>query len=226
MTNGKRYINRNQTQRVYFQANRLLRAFYAPDGTGAQSLNWTIDIFNIRNYVQSVKVDTNAERFVTYFFVYEDLDGSEFTRTITFYIYDECRYNINSLVFKNKWGVLESLPVTKKIIEKLDRKNTDMLRSIVDFNGNYDITRHTNKQFNVYGETEYTVNTDFLPEYMNVPVKEMFLSEEVWLLSQDNILVPIILDSSSQVFKTSNNDGMIQYSFTIKTSHQEVKNII
>jgi hypothetical protein len=226
-TGDRRYINRNQNQRVYFQANRLVRAFYSADGFGAQLLNWDIDIFDNKKYVQSVKVDTTeAQKFVDYIFIYEDLDGGEFTKSIRFNIYDECRYPINSLVFKNKWGVLESLPVTKKIIETLNKNSNDFQRSIVDFNGNYDITRHTNKQFNVFGETQYDINTEFLPEYMNVPVKEMFLSEEMWLMTEDDQMVPVILDTSSQVFKTSNNDGLIQYTFKIKQSHQDVKNII
>jgi hypothetical protein len=225
-TGNERYISRNQTQRLYFQVNRLISAQYITSNGEIENLIWDIDIFDNKKFVQSIKVKTGDFDWIDYIFIYDDTFGGTFEEKIRYNLYNECFYDNNSLVFKNKWGVLESIPVTKKLIENLNIQSEDFTRSIVDFNGNYDINRHTNKQFNIRGEIKYEINTDFFPEYMNDPIKEMLLSEEIWLLTSDNQLTPVILEDTNKVFKTKRNDKLIQYTFSVKTSHQQIKNIL
>ena len=227
MTGDKRYINRNQIQRVYFQANRLISATQVKNFQENLPITFNIDITQNTNFIQSFRVDlTGVNKLVRYLFLYEDVFGGEFQKVVTFEVYDECKYPVNSLVYKNKWGVAESLPVTKKVIRQLEKESQKFNRSIVDFNGNFNNTRHTTKQFNSTGKIKYTINTNFLPEYMNTAIEEMFFSEEIWLLTENNEMIPITLDNTSQTFKTSNNDGLIQYTFEVTESHNRVKNIL
>ena len=105
---------------------------------------------------------------ITFSILYDD-DTEE---VITYNTYEECKYEVYDLIFKNKWGVLETLSMSKKSTKTLNIDGTDYLRSIVDINGDYDINRHTNKQYNVGGYEEWTLNTDFIPQYMNESIKQ------------------------------------------------------
>lgn len=225
-TGNERYINKLQQNRIYFQVNRLQRVYYITSDGESEDILWDIDIFDNKKFVQSIKVKTGDFNWIEYIFEYDDTFGGFFEERIKYNLYKECFYDVNSLVYKNKWGVLESIAVSKKLIQTLDRSGDDFTRSIVDFNGSYDISRHTNKQFNIIATTKYEVNTDFIPEYMNVCIKEMLLSEEIWILTTDNQIIPVIIEDSNKVFKTKRNDGMIQYTFNVKTSHQQIKNIL
>jgi hypothetical protein len=160
---------------------------------------------------------------VEYRFTYSNSE----TAIVRFNIYDySCKYDPFTLVYKNKWGVLESIGLTKKSSKKLSTTNVDFERSILDYNGSYDITRHTKKQFNVTGNESWTLNTDWMPEYMNQALEEVNLSEEVWLLDKNNNPYPVIIEDSSIDYKTALNDKLIQYTIKVKLSHQVIKNIL
>jgi hypothetical protein len=132
--------------------------------------------------------------------------------------------------------VLQTLSMSKKSTKTLNIEGTDYLRSIVDINGDYDINRHTNKQYNVGGYEEWTLNTDFIPEYMNESIKQAMLSEEIWVrpggtyniygLIRSTEVYPAVRLDQNITFKTQNNDRLIQYTIKVKLSHNEVKNIL
>ena len=82
------------------------------------------------------------------------------------------------------------------------------------------------KQFNVAGTEEWTLNTELLPEYMNAPIKEAMLTEEMWLIDSSGLVIPVIKVDSSIAFKTSLNDKMIQYTVKVKLSHNTIQNIL
>ncbi len=111
-------------------------------------------------------------------------------------------------------------------MSSLETTGTDFERSILDYNGNYDITRHTTKQFNVSGNDSMTFNTYWLLEYMNEALKELMLSEEVWLVRIETDITSIIKEDSKIDFKTQLNDKLIQYTMKIKFSHSTIKNIL
>lgn len=142
------------------------------------------------------------------------------------FTYDtECKHEPYSLLFKNKSGVLESIPVNKKSTKGITRESSEYLRSIVNYEGVKDTKRHTSKQYGVTGNEDYTVNTNYLPQYMNTPIKELLLSEEVWLVGSDNIPQPVLLTDNSLTYKNTLNDKLIQYTFKVKLSHSAINNL-
>jgi hypothetical protein len=220
-TGDKKYINKNSIERIYFKTDNLLGAsFTTSTNITPQSISFSEFIDNNQYYIQSLKVDTSKD-WVRYIFSY--LDGDEI---ITYNTYDECKYENFNLVFKNKYGVLESLSLSKKATKSLNINSSDYLRSIVDYEGNFDINRHTNKQYNVSGDEEWILNTDYIPEYMNDVIKEAMLSEEMWLIDNFNDIIPVTKLDNSISFKTSLNDKLIQYTIKVKLSHNTVNNII
>ena len=230
MTGNKRYIYKDQLQRIYFQTNFLqeIRVSIDEDGSFDYEPGWNVDILgDNKNYVQSLTIDTSNynpnNQWVEYRFTYSNSE----TAIVRFNIYDySCKYDPFTLVYKNKWGVLESIGLTKKSSKKLSTTNVDFERSILDYNGSYDINRHTKKQFNVTGNESWTLNTDWMPEYMNQALEEVNLSEEVWLLDKNNNPYPVIIEDSSVDYKTAVNDKLIQYTIKVKLSHSTIKNIL
>lgn len=223
LTGDKRYIYRGSNERLYFKTDNLTGATYSTPTTGPTNIDFTGDTEYNYGYVKSVKIDIPlTEDRVNYTFGY----SGQTPQTVTYYIYDECKYDNYDLVFKNKYGMMETLSMSKKSVKTLNVEGTDYLRSIVDLEGNYNINRHTKKQFNVNGTEEWTLNTDFIPEYMNAPIKEAMLSEEMWLIDNLGNIIPVVRVDNSVTFKTSLNDKMINYTIRVNLSHNTVQNII
>jgi hypothetical protein len=224
---------RGTAPRIYFRNKGVVSI-----GGNSAGYPFVIDpnAFNSENnqYFNSIYVPTylGENNSITFTILYDD----DTTEVITYTVYDECKYDIYELIFKNKWGVLESLPVSKKSVKSLNVEGNDYLRSIVDINGDYNINRHTNKQFNVGGYEEWILNTPFIPEYMNESIKQAMLSEEIWVrpvgyfqfgeLVQSQVVYPAVRLDQNITFKTLNNDRLIQYTIKVKLSHNEVKNIL
>ncbi len=229
ITGTKRYIHRNQAQRIYFQSNFLTDIKISMDSNGTfntLSFDSTDILGDNKKYIQSLQVDTqyftNDNQHVDYLFTYSNSDMV----IVRFEIYEDCKYKLYNVVYKNKWGVLESIPFSKKSTRGIDVKGVDFERSILDYNGNYDITRHTSKQFNVNASESWVLNTDWMPEYMNAAFEELGLSEEIWIITDTNEIIPVIKEDTRIDFKTALNDKLIQYTLKVKLSHQVIKNIL
>jgi hypothetical protein len=183
--------------------------------TGASDLN--------NEYVQSIQANT-AEDWTQYLFHYSDTSVTFGTRIET---YDrDCQYDNYDLVFKNKHGVLETLSFSKKSVRSLATTKSEFKRSIVDYEGHFDINRHTTKQYNLTGFEEWTLNTDYLPEYMNTAIQEAMLSEEIWLMDDSLSVIPVNKSDENITYKTHLNDKLIQYTLKVKLSHETINNIL
>jgi hypothetical protein len=223
LTGEKRYLYRDSNERIYFKTYGLTGITYSTPTSGPNVVTFSGDSNMNYGYVKSIKVDTPiSDNSVTYTFNY----SGQTPEIITYYFYDECKYRPYDLVFKNKYGMLETLSMSKKSTKTLNVEGTDYLRSIVNLEGEYNVNRHTNKQFNVGGMEEWVLNTEMLPEYMNSVVKEAMLSEEMWLIDYAGVITPVIRKDQNVTFKTSLNDKMIQYTITVGLSHNTVQNII
>lgn len=235
-------IARGSAPRLYYR-NKDVAVMYAitltydPD-TGWMEYFYSViepNVFVSQNdqFYNSVDVATylGANDQVTFGIVYMD----EMEEIITYNVYDECKYDKYELIFKNKWGVLESISMSKKTTKQLNVSGDEYLRSIVDINGDYDINRHTRRQFNVNGYEEWTLNTPFIPEYMNESIKQAMLSEELWIresgylqfdeLVRTDFAYPAIRLDQSLAYKTNLDDKNIQYTIKVRLSHNEIKNI-
>lgn len=217
----KRQYTRYSKARIHFKAVDLVSIVATPTGTTASyNISFNSDVTEATNYIQSILVDTSQN--MTYSFNYPT--NSEVVYTTVFD--SDCKYEAFTIIFKNKWGVLESINCIKKSSVTSTFESSDYLKGIVDFNGSYDVTRHTNKQFNTTVMDEIIVNTDYIPEYMNLIIKEMEASNEIWLLNRYNDIKPVIRLDSSITYKTQINDKLIQYTFKFKYSHETINNII
>ena len=88
----------------------------------------------------------------------------------------------------------------------------------------YNTATHNVVTNNVQGKTEIEVNTGFINEDNNSLVKEMLLSEKVWL-TINNIITPVNLKSKSVNYLTKRNDQLIKYKFKFEYSYNEIQDI-
>jgi hypothetical protein len=233
-TGFRKTIPRNSFERIFFKTKNIYKISYTSPGY----VEYEVDLGNIgdtndnKEYIHSFPIETNSfdnTNLLIYKVQYLTDDDIDIVYTFIYDVYDECKYDNYELVFKNKYGVLDTLALTKKVSKTLNVKSTDYLRSIVDYNGDFDITKHTNKQMSTKGSEEWTLNTDFLPEYMNEIITEAMLSEEMWLVKWvfkgEPIVIPVTRLDNSISYKTHLNDKLIQYTVKVKMSHDKINNI-
>ena len=216
----KRFLTNGSQERIYFKTTGLASIEYS-SGTGSSvSFSPSADAGYSNQYIQSVKVDT-SQPTATYIFNYST--GSQ--SIVKYEFVEACNDKVYDIIFKNKWGVLETLSFSKKFTKSLSTTNSIYNRSIVDMNGAFNIQRHSEKQFNTNGYIEVTLNTEYLPEYMNTLYEELKLSEEIWLYDGVDA-VPVNKSENDITFKSIRYDKLIQYTMKFKMSHRLLNNIL
>lgn len=216
---SKRQYAQYSQARIHFKTKDLVSInTYVGNATASISFTANPDISN--EYIQSILVDTSQN--MTYVFNYTDSSES-----VSTYITDSfCKYENYDVVFKNKWGVLETLSFSMKSTKSLSIEDTNYLRGIVDYNGSFNVARHTRKTINTFASEEWTLNTDWMEEYMNDVFKELMMSEEIWVVDRYNVITPVNKSDTQFNYKTRVNDKLIQYTMKFKLSHNIINNIL
>ena len=136
----------------------------------------------------------------------------------------EPKFEPIKVTFVNKFGALQDIWFFKKSIESLAVQKEKYKRSIVTSTGTYNTSKHSNTILNAKGSEKITMNTGFMDEGMNEPIKEMLLSEQVWATISGNVL-PVILDTESLTYKTSVNDRLVDYTIDFSYAYDTINNI-
>ena len=69
-----------------------------------------------------------------------------------------------------------------------------------------------------------TINTGFIPESFNENLKQLMLSEKVWIYLDGNKL-PITIKDSDMQFKTVLNEKLINYEMEIEFAYDIINTI-
>lgn len=175
----------------------------------------TVTANNDLNYenVKSINLndyDTSANSIVLVFTYPTE------TRTITYTVKNECKYDVVNCVFINKYGLPQSLFFTKAQ-KRSDEIENEEYRGLISEFGVYNTTEHQYKAFNLNGRSKVSCNTDYLNESENETFKQLLLSEHIWLI-EDGVINPVQLDKKSIEYKTALVDKLIQYSMDFKYS--------
>jgi hypothetical protein len=135
----------------------------------------------------------------------------------TLLITDECRYTPIDIVFQNKEGASQIFTMFKV------RKDTISVTSD-SFEGGAPLGKHQFNTFNVQSRSKFTINSGFVTEDKNEAVKQLLLSEKVWVL-EGGQAIPISVSSKSQEFKTRQNDRLINYSLEFEYAFNDINNV-
>lgn len=151
--------------------------------------------------------------------------GNAQTQNIVFKELCPGKYPDVKIVFYNRYGAIQELWAHKKSTKSLNTQDETYNRNIMDYGTlDYSVYKHATSRFDVNGRESIVVNTDFMDETINDPVKQLLLSEQVWL-DIGNDTFPVVIKTSSLTEKTSVNDKMVQYTFEFEYAYDKVQNI-
>jgi hypothetical protein len=137
--------------------------------------------------------------------------------TKTLLITDECRYTPIDVSYLNKEGAIQILTFFKVKRDSISIKKEK-------FEGNRGHGFHQFVNFNVVGNSKFEVNSGFVSEDRNENIKQLLLSERVWLLD-NGVEIPLTVGTSSQEFKTRQNDRLINYKIDFDYAFNDINNI-
>lgn len=148
------------------------------------------------------------------------------TLTVTLRKVCELKYTPMKVIFYNKYGAMQDLWFFKKSQTTLNVTSDTFKRNTVDFSSTptYNTAYHQIKSFNVNGKESITLNTGFLPENFNALIKQIMLSEEVWVDNGTDVL-PVRPVTNSLQYKTSVNDKLISYTMNFEYAFDKINNI-
>lgn len=133
---------------------------------------------------------------------------------------DEPKYTPIDIVFLNKNGMLQTITFFKERIESLKVDSESYESSYMQpIEG-----EHQFRNYNVNGQSSFSINSGFVLEENNEIFKQLFLSNKVWQL-KDNVYIPLNLGTSDIEFKTRNKERLLNYKITFKYSFKEINNI-
>lgn len=154
------------------------------------------------------------------------------------------RYKPVKVTFINSWGALQDVWMFGTTTNSMRAKATNYKRNLIEndqwgSNSDYYLTKHQQTILDKNGVRSWTLNTGFYPEENNIIFEELILSEFVWIDKQylneyyppsiaygeEHNKIPVTLTSNSLSFKTSNNNKLIQYTFSFENSFNIVQDI-
>ena len=148
--------------------------------------------------------------------------------TIKVKVLEECKYEPKKVTFINKFGALQDIYFFKKSVEKMNVKKESYKANILNADKTYNISSHTNRDFNITAKESITMSSGFLSEEYNEVFKQMMLSEKVWItniIKTGEQVLPINVKTSNITYKTSLNDKLVDYTFDFDYSFNVINDI-
>ena len=144
---------------------------------------------------------------------------------VTFKELCELKYTPVRIIFYNKYGAIQDIWASKKSTKSLNQTSDSYKANIIDLDSlSYSTYKHVQKRFDVQGQESISVSTAYLDESINEPVKQLLMSEQVWLEIGVETF-PVVLKTSSIQEKTSVNDKLVAYTFEFDYASGKIQNV-
>ena len=150
------------------------------------------------------------------------------TKILKVKTFDCSKYEPIRVTFVNKYGALQDIYFTRRSNESINVNKEDYKASVMDFtNFSYDTSAHQMRTLNLIGNESITLNTDYIDESCNEHIKQLMLSEQIWMtrLTDEEKVVPLKLKSNSLQLKKRVNDKLIQYTMEFDVAADKINNI-
>ena len=135
------------------------------------------------------------------------------------------KYENVRLTFVNKFGALQDIHFSAKTTESMTGKGSSYNSINFDYdNLSNNYGSHSVRDFNKNATIRHTLNTDYLNESYSEVFRQLIVSEEVWM-EHKGAVKPVNVTTNSLQKKTHANNGLIQFSVTVKESHSLINNI-
>ena len=225
---------------VFLLNNEIVRSetFSSSDFTNQQIKYFNVGNSDADNFTQRVLSDggeVEMTRCLIDFLGAEDVGKVDEVRVtsgndlqIIKIVTEPCsKYTPYKVVFVNKFGALQDIYFSRKSIKSINTKGETYKSNLVNFDTlSYDTSRHQVSQYNKLGKESISLNTGFLSEEYNEVIKQLMLSEQVWLIaSNDDEVYPVIPKTQNVTYKTSVNDKLVQYTIDFDFANDKINTI-
>ena len=140
---------------------------------------------------------------------------------------DCSKYDSTKLTFINKYGVLQDLFFFSKKVKRLKVESEEFKASNLTLSTSppsYDTYKHQYSTFDKQGKESMTLNSGLVGEEYNEPMRQLMLSEKVWM-TEGSTVYPVKITSNNFVEKTSLNDKSFNYTIELEYAFDKVQNI-
>jgi hypothetical protein len=155
-----------------------------------------------------------------------DQDG--LTRTDVFDVVSLCenKYEPNKITFVNKFGALQDMWFFKKSMTTLSATSETYKANTMDFDSSptYSLTNAQYNTFNKMGRENIRCSTGYLDEQYNEVIRQLMLSEYVWIDNGTGAL-PVSVVSNSLEFKKGVNDKLIDYTLEFQYAFDKINSV-
>jgi hypothetical protein len=151
--------------------------------------------------------------------------GTEVLKIVT----EPCtKYEPIKITFVNKFGALQDIWFSLKSTESLNTTGETYKANVVDFGTlTYATYKPQVAQYNKLGKESITLNTNYLSEDYNEVIKQLMMSEQVWLtkLTDTELVLAVIPKTQSVTYKTSLNDRLVQYTIDFEYAFDKINTV-
>ena len=141
----------------------------------------------------------------------------------------ECsKYTPYKITFVNKFGALQDMWFSLKSTESLNTKGEQFKSNVINFDTlTYNTYTPQQSQFMKTGKEAITLNTDYIPEENNEVIKQLMMSEQVYLtkVGEQELVLGVIPKTSNVTYKTSLNDRLVQYTIDFDYAFDKINNV-
>ena len=135
------------------------------------------------------------------------------------------KYENVKLTFVNKFGALQDIHFSAKTTESMSAKGSSYNSINFDYdNLSNNYGSHSVRDFNKNATVRHTLNTDHLHESYSEVFRQLIVSEEVWM-EHKGAVKPVNVTTNSLQKKTHANNGLVQFTVSVKESHSLINNI-
>lgn len=152
-----------------------------------------------------------------------------YVTTITLREICELKYTPYRVIFYNKYGALQDIWFNKKSTETINVTSNNYKRNIIEFassvpTASYNTYKHANRRFDVVANETIQLSTGYVDESINEPIKQLLMSESVWIDNGTNVY-PVNINSSSLQIKKSVNEKLIAYTLDFNYAFDKIQNV-
>jgi hypothetical protein len=235
-------VDRNNTQSVTFYKGSFQDSQVIPSANASilfQYIDFPIETKQL--YIDRVEADGgvyDASACVdAYFNSLTDIDRVDIlndageTIPVKVITISECRYTPVYLFFINRYGAQQSVFFFTKSVESIGVTKENYKRSLLEWSAGgttYDRYSHSRVQFNTQGNEKILLNTGYVDDSYNSIMKEILLSEQVWIAKDSSNLaetLPVNVNTQSLTYKTGVNDKLVDYQLEVSYSYDAIQNI-
>jgi len=138
------------------------------------------------------------------------------------------KYTPIKATFVNKFGALQDMYLELKSTESINTQSETYKSSSLDLSTlTYDVNKHQKQTFDKLGNETIVANTGYIDESFNEVIKQLMLSEQVWLEKLDGTgdAFPVNVATQSLQYKTSVNDKLVQYTLNFEYAFDKINNV-